>query len=86
VLTKLNFVRTAIVRSGWTNVGYVTCKGACRATVHVRKGRKRLGRGRLVGTGSVYVRLRRVRRPTRAVVELRFDGRTTKRTVRLRPR
>jgi hypothetical protein len=86
LVTEVKFVRTAIVRSGWTNVGYVTCKGACRATVHVRKGRKRLGRGRLVGTGSVYVRLRRVRRPTRAVVELRFDGRTTKRTVRLRPR
>ncbi len=88
VVTKLSFVRTAIVRSGWANVAYVTCRGACRATVSVRKARggKRLGSARVVGTGSVYVKLRSVRRPTRAVIAVRVAGRTTERRIKLRPR
>jgi hypothetical protein len=86
VLTKLTFVRTAIVRSGWANVAYMNCRGACRAIVSVRKGRRHIGRARVVGTGSVYVKLRRVRRPTRAVVAVQVGGRTTERRVKLRPR
>ena len=89
VLTKLSFVRTAVIRSGWVNVAYMACRGACRATVsiHKAKGRKqRIGRARVVGTGSVYVKLRRVRRRTRAVVAVEVAGRTTKRSVTLRPR
>ena len=89
VLTKLSFVRTAVIRSGWVNVAYMACRGACRATVsiHNANGRKkRLGRARVVGTGSVYVKLRRVRRRTRAVVAVEVAGRTTKRAVTLRPR
>ena len=88
VVTNVNFVRTAIVRSGWVNVAFVTCRGACRAAVsiHKAKGGKRLGRARVVGTGSVYVKLRRVRRPTRAVIVLRVGSRTTKRPVKLQPR
>jgi hypothetical protein len=85
-LTRINFVRTATVRSGLANVAYVACRGACRAAVSVRKGRRRLGRARVVGTGSVWVRLRRVRRPTRAVVTVKVAGRTATRRVRLRPR
>jgi hypothetical protein len=88
VVTKLSFVRTAIVRSGWANVAYVACRGACRATVSVRKARggRRLGSARVVGTGSVYVKLKRVRRPTRAVIAVRVAGRTIERRVKLRPR
>jgi len=85
-LTGVNFVRTAVVRSGLANVVFVTCRGACRATVTVRKGRKRLGRTSVVGTGSVWVRVRRVRRPTRAVVTVKVAGRTAKRRLMLRPR
>jgi hypothetical protein len=88
VLTELRFVRTAVIRSGWVNVAFMTCRGACRATVSVRraKGRTRLGGARVVGTGSLYVKLRRVRRLTRAVVAVEVAGRTTQRRVTLRPR
>jgi trimeric autotransporter adhesin len=89
VLTELRFVRTAVIRSGWVNVAFMTCRGACRATVSIRKakGRKKhIGRARVVGTGSVYVKLKRVRRRTRAVVAVRVGGRTTQRRVTLKPR
>jgi hypothetical protein len=71
---------------GLANVVFVACRGACRAAVSVRKGRRRLGRASVVGTGSVWVRLRRVRRPPRAVVTVKVAGRTATRRVRLRPR
>lgn len=85
-LTDINFARTAIVRSGVANVAFLSCQGACHATVSVRKGRRHLGRRSVRGTGSVWIRLKRVRRTTRATISVKVAGRTTTRRVRLRPR